>query len=150
MAKRSREDEGALPEAHKARHEKPTKPSPAAFCRGASDGEGATERAIDSLPKPGIAGNGVELQVTCGAGLAVAGLPRWWQLWVGRGGGMVVDCEELLWGWFPFVDEDFSCDGGRPGWVSCWGDVVEGQLLDVFYDDIWQLKHIYEIPGHAR
>ncbi|KAL6848243.1 hypothetical protein ACP4OV_022371 [Aristida adscensionis] len=46
-----------------------------------------------------------------------------------------VDEEKLL-GWFPFVEEDFRCLGGRAGDAEA-----------AFDDDIWRIHQIYEIPN---
>ncbi|KAF0918430.1 hypothetical protein E2562_023577 [Oryza meyeriana var. granulata] len=45
--------------------------------------------------------------------------------------------EEKLLGWFPFVEEDFRCLGGR------------GDAEMAFDDDIWRIHQIYEIPNYA-
>lgn len=165
MVKRSRDEESALQAQQQAKHKKPTRPSPPKCCRGPSVGGGATEKprgsvekgaaeaganraAGDSPPTKGVAGDVMESHALCDAGPSATELPRWWQLWLRTGGGMVVDYEELLWGWFPFVDEDFS-DAERMGWFSMWEDEVEWQPKDVFYDDIWQFKHINESPSHS-
>ncbi|XP_062197436.1 uncharacterized protein LOC133900324 [Phragmites australis] len=46
--------------------------------------------------------------------------------------------EEKLLGWFPFVEEDFRCLGGRGGDAEV-----------AFDDDIWRIHQIYEIPNYA-
>lgn len=65
------------------------------------------------------------------AGLSGGGGAAWWT-WG-------VDEDKLL-GWFPFVEEDFRCLGGRAG-----GDGTEV----AFDDDIWRIHQIYEIPSYA-
>ncbi|KAL5227006.1 hypothetical protein ABZP36_015271 [Zizania latifolia] len=45
--------------------------------------------------------------------------------------------EEKLLGWFPFVEEDFRCPGGR----------ADAEVA--FDDDIWRIHQIYEIPSYA-
>ncbi|XP_062192317.1 uncharacterized protein LOC133895811 [Phragmites australis] len=47
--------------------------------------------------------------------------------------------EEKLLGWFPFVEEDFRCLGGRGGDAE----------MATFDDDIWRIHQIYEIPNYA-
>lgn len=164
--KRGGDEAGALHAPQQANQENPIKPPPPKRCRDLSvgggtawKGRGSVEKgrqepdakwvAREAVPAQVVAGEATEAHTEWDAGSAAAELPRWWQLWVGRGGGMVVDCEELLWGWFPFVDEDFSRDGEKVGWISIWGDEVEGQQHDALYDDIWQLKHINEIPSRS-
>ncbi|CAA7408482.1 unnamed protein product [Spirodela intermedia] len=97
MAKRVREGTSGVQVPQQGKLESSAPPPSAKRCRAAPEASG--EWAVGQCP---------------------AGLPRWRQLWEGRGGGMAVDYEELLWGWFPFVDEDFSCEG-EEGWLCIWG-----------------------------
>ncbi|CAA6671388.1 unnamed protein product [Spirodela intermedia] len=69
--------------------------------RESSRGGAGGQRRVGRRPVPG---GFAEVETTVG----------------GEGGGMAVDYEELLWGWFPFVDEDFSCEG-EEGWLCIWG-----------------------------
>ncbi|MQM02308.1 hypothetical protein Taro_035072 [Colocasia esculenta] len=165
MVKRGRDEGGALHGPQQAKHENPVKAPPPKRCRDTPVGGGAAGNGRVSLEKgrqepdaKWVAREAVSAQVVPfdgadaraewdASGSAAGELPRWWQLWVGRGGGRVVDCEELLWGWFPFVDEDFSADGEKVGWFSIWGDEVEGQQQE----DIWQPKQMnVEIPSRSR
>ena len=63
----------------------------------------------------------------------VEALPRWRQLWEERGGGMAVDYEELLWGWFPFIEEDFSLEGDD-GWLCIWVQEDTREMSDRFFE----------------
>ncbi|XP_010916364.1 uncharacterized protein [Elaeis guineensis] len=49
--------------------------------------------------------------------------------------------EEMLLGWFPFVEEDFLCSENRGGSGLFWEEEDH---------DIWQLQDIHEIPNQAK
>ncbi|KAG1330616.1 hypothetical protein COCNU_02G005840 [Cocos nucifera] len=49
--------------------------------------------------------------------------------------------QEVLLGWFPFVEEDFLCSENRGGSGLFWEEEDH---------DIWQLQHIQEIPNQAK
>lgn len=114
-AKRGRDDAGALSPPPYAERGGPADLPPAKRLRDYTLGAGGR-----SQPEPKVRGTAAG-EARGGGTLAVAPPPRWWQLWRGRGGDTAVDYEELLWGWFPFVDEDFAGDGEEDGWLSIWG-----------------------------
>ncbi|URD71969.1 hypothetical protein MUK42_09296 [Musa troglodytarum] len=69
----------------------------------------------------------------------LGGVSGCWWWWLGWG----VD-EEKLSGWFPFADEDFlRCEdrgGGEAGSLVLWEEEDH---------DIWELRHIHEVPNAA-
>ncbi|KAJ0962733.1 hypothetical protein J5N97_027855 [Dioscorea zingiberensis] len=76
---------------------------------------------------PAVAAEEEEVEVQCL--WDVAGECGWW--W-----GVE---EDVLFGWFPFEEEDFLFSENRGSGGAFWED----------YHDIWQLQHIHEIPSSS-
>lgn len=112
--------------------------------KGAKKAAAAAREAAAVAAAAAVASPGVEMAPTvpdvCAGGDEVGAQTVEWDLDAGLNTGSWwtwgVEEEKLL-GWFPFVEDDFRCLGGR------------GDAEAVFDDDIWRIHQIYEIPNYA-